>query len=75
MKIDLSLLQNPTICRFEDDEYVIETNYGQLGGTFTFVKAAGIRQWLIEAAGQLEREREKVEKLVVFPDSSPNPAA
>ncbi len=75
MKIDLNLLKNPEIYHFEDDEYVIETNYGQLGGTFTSEQAFGIRQWIIEAAGQLEREKDKVEKFIAFPESSPNPAA
>ena len=75
MKIDLNLLKNPEIYHFEDDEYVIGTNYGQLGGTFTSEQAFGIRQWLIEAAGQLEREREKVEKFIAFLGNPPNPAA
>ena len=75
MKIDLILLKNPEIFHFEDDEYVIETNYGQLGGTYTFERAVAIRQWLIEAAAQFEREQDKVDKMVVFPSGSPNPAA
>lgn len=74
MKIDLELLKNPTVSHFEADEYVIYTNYGQLGGTYTFEQAAGIRQWLIEAAAQLERERDGIEKIVVFPENLP-PAA
>lgn len=74
MKIDLGLFKNPTISHFEADEYVICTNYGQLGGTYTFEQAAGIRQWLIEAAAQLERERDKVDKIVVFLENSPSAA-
>lgn len=75
MKIDIELLKSPHISHFEDDEYVVSTNYGQLGGTYTFERAAAIRQWLIETAAQLEREQDKVDKIVVFPSGSPNPAA
>lgn len=75
MKIDIELLKNPTVSHFEDDEYVVYTNYGQLGGTYTFERAAAIRQWLIEAAAQLEREQDKVDKMVVFPENPPPDAA
>lgn len=53
--IPIKLLQNPSIQRFEGDEYIVMTDFGALGGSTSFERAKAVVDWLKEAIFQLEK--------------------
>lgn len=53
--IPIELLKNPSIQRFEGDEYIVMTDFGSLGGSTSFERAKAVVDWLKEAIFQLEK--------------------
>ena len=53
--IPIKLLKNPSVLRYDEDDFIIQTNFGILGGSFSYQNANAIKTWLLEAVDMLEK--------------------